>query len=129
MANRKRVKLEIGNNSTNLSNEQKGYLNNYFYGRKRIGGVPAKYTKGMGDRIEIYDMGNNNFVGAIYPDGACMVWPIDWWEMNPNKLIVSRSLPLYSELLFNRKLNKTKKDKRRVILKDTDKKRRVKLNV
>lgn len=108
--NKKRIKVELTEEKINnkITEEAIQSLSKKFINNNCIGAVPSKYINGMGDRIEIYDLNSKHCVGAIYPDGACMIWPVSWWENRKDAFIPDDEF-LYNKILYLRKKKKNKK--------------------
>jgi len=106
-----RVKLNTPSNkhgANKLTTEHQLAVTNYFSGYERIAAIPALYFKGMGDRIEIYGLNSLYYVGAIYPDGATMIWPMSW--SNGRKDFIEKEFyehePAYSSLMLKQRQRK-----------------------
>lgn len=137
--------------SNKLLPEHGDAISKYFSGYDRIAAVPAIHFSGMGDRIEIYDLGSPNYVGAIYPDGAAMIWSILWFKGRKDLMDEEffKHEPTYSSLMLKKRayqnlsaaekaLAKKKKRKRVTLIEDDEvipkrkvkvKRKRVSLNV
>lgn len=110
-----------------LSAEQLRLVKNYFRNCDRIGAVAALHFKKTKNRIEVYDIGNRTHVGAIYPDGACMIWPRSWYTGNKDIISISEDdMPF--NVLFNEYNDKKINTRSRMALREIKPKRaRVKL--
>jgi hypothetical protein len=71
-------------------------VNNYFKNFRRMcctdWVIEDRFT-------ELYDLNSDEWVGAIYPDGACMIWPMSWYtdKRVKGKLYEPRSEITFSE--------------------------------
>lgn len=111
----KRVKLltEKDLDDNNITAAVEKNMSNSFSGCKRIAAIPAFQYKGMGDRIEIYDLESKSYIGTIYPDGACMLWPMCWYTDRKNLLKKKdyENEISYSDILNNKKIKVLKRVK------------------
>lgn len=95
----KKRKLNIPVLIEKLTAEQLRMVNNYFRDCVRIGAVRARFYKKTKNRVEVYDIGNKSYVGAIYPDSACMIWPRDWYYSNKDVVALSEDDAPFNAML------------------------------
>lgn len=130
----KRVKLIEDEPADNkkISFEHSALMNKYFLGCERISAIPAKYYSGVGDRIEIYDLKSKDYVGAIYPDGASMIWPMCWYKDRKNSFNPVKYKTTYSDIFNHKKIHASKRvrliDDTFIAKRKIKSKRRVQLN-
>lgn len=123
----KRVKLieNVVEEKHHLLPSYSNLMNRFFPGCKRIGAIPAKYYSGMGDRIELYDLDSQHYIGAIYPDGASMIWPMCWYKGNRESFNPNHYKTSYSDVMNGKKIPLSKRVK--LIDNDLISKRKIKI--
>ena len=121
---RKRIKIREKKLRTISMAQYSRLISSRFKGAKLVGAIKAAYQTKMGEDIEIYDVGSDEVVGAIHPDGATMIINTDNWKRSVHKCEPVGAVP-YNEL-WGRKPTK----KRRMLIEEPEpKKKRVRKKI